>query len=65
MIKLGEFLGKIIAPIVMGIIYFFIITPIGILMRLIGKDLLSIKFNNNKSYWIKREKNINTMKRQF
>tara|TARA_B100000579_G_C22684432_1_gene781907 strand:+ start:365 stop:742 length:378 start_codon:yes stop_codon:yes gene_type:complete len=64
-IKLGEFLGKIIAPIVMGIIYFFIITPIGILMRLIGKDLLSIKFNNNKSYWIKREKNINTMKRQF
>tara|TARA_B100001057_G_scaffold491157_1_gene580836 strand:- start:603 stop:980 length:378 start_codon:yes stop_codon:yes gene_type:complete len=64
-IKLGELLGKIIAPIVMGIIYFFIITPIGIFMRLIGKDLLSIKFNKNKSYWVKREKNVNTMKRQF
>ena len=40
-------------------------TPIGILMRLFGKDLLNIKFNKDKSYWIKREKNINTMKRQF
>ncbi len=64
-IKLGEVLGKIIAPIVMGFIYFFIITPIGILMRLIGKDLLGIKYSKNNSYWIKREKNINTMKRQF
>ena len=64
-IKLGELLGKIIAPIVMGFIYFLIITPIGILMRLIGKDLLSIKYNKNNSYWIKRAKNINTMKRQF
>ena len=64
-IKLGEVLGKIIAPIVMGFIYFLIITPIGILMRLIGKDLLSIKYNKNNSYWIKRAKNINTMRRQF
>ena len=64
-IKLGEVLGKIIAPIVMGFIYFLIITPIGILMRLIGKDLLGIKYSKNNTYWIKREKNINTMKRQF
>tara|TARA_Y100001958_G_C20736900_1_gene227323 strand:- start:78 stop:455 length:378 start_codon:yes stop_codon:yes gene_type:complete len=64
-IKLGEILGKIIAPIVMGFIYFLIITPIGIFMRLIGKDLLGIKYSKNNSYWIKREKNINTMKRQF
>ena len=64
-IKLGEVLGKIVAPIVMGFIYFVIITPIGILMRLIGKDLLGMKFNKNNSYWIKRSKNINTMKRQF
>ena len=53
------------SKIIMGFIYFIIITPIGILMRLFGKDLLNIKFNKNKSYWIKREKNINTMKRQF
>ena len=64
-IKLGEILGKIIAPIVMGFIYFIIITPIGLLMRLVGKDVLNLKFNKNDSYWIKRAKNINTMKRQF
>ncbi len=64
-IKLGEILGKVIAPIVMGFIYFFVITPIGILLRLFGKDLLNIKLNKNKSYWIKRAKDINTMKRQF
>tara|TARA_S200000501_G_scaffold362024_1_gene391052 strand:+ start:692 stop:1069 length:378 start_codon:yes stop_codon:yes gene_type:complete len=64
-IKLGEILGKVIAPIVMGFIYFIIITPIGILMRLIGKDLLNIKYNKKKSYWIKRIKNVGTMKRQF
>ena len=64
-IKLGEILGKIIAPIVMGFIYFIIITPIGLLMRLVGKDFLNLKFNKNESYWIKRAKNLNTMKRQF
>tara|TARA_Y200000002_G_scaffold54475_1_gene39872 strand:+ start:2841 stop:3218 length:378 start_codon:yes stop_codon:yes gene_type:complete len=64
-IKFGEILGKVIAPIVMGFIYFIIITPIGILIRLLGKDLLNIKYNKDKSYWIKRAKNINTMKRQF
>ena len=64
-IKLGEILGKIIAPIVMGFIYFIIITPIGLLMRLIGKDVLNLKLNKNDSYWIKRAKNVNTMKRQF
>lgn len=64
-IKFGEILGKFVAPIVMGFVYFIVITPIGILMRLLGKDLLNIKFNNEKSYWIKRAKNIHTMKRQF
>ncbi len=64
-IKIGEVLGKIIAPIIMGFIYFIIVTPIGIFMRLLGKDLLNIKYNKNQSYWIKRDKNINTMKRQF
>ncbi len=64
-IKLGEILGKIVAPIIMAFVYFIIITPIGILMKLLGKDLLNVKYNKNKSYWIKRTKNINTMKRQF
>ena len=64
-IKFGELLGRIIAPIVMAIIYFLIITPIGLFMRLIGKDLLNTKFSKDNSYWIKREKNIGSMKRQF
>lgn len=64
-IKLGEILGLIISPIIMSIIYFFIITPIGLFMRIIGKDILGLKFNNNKSYWVKRLSKINSMKRQF
>ena len=65
-IKLGEILGIIIAPIVMAIIYFFILTPISIVVRIFGKDLLSIKFNKQvNTYWINRKKNINSMKKQF
>ena len=64
-IKFGELLGKIISPIVMGVVYFAIITPMGIFMRLIRKDLLKTKLSNNNSYWIKREKNIGSMKKQF
>ena len=64
-IKLGEILGKIIAPIVMGIIYFIIVTPIGLFLKIIGKDLIKINFSKDNSYWIKREKNINSMKKQF
>ena len=63
--KLGIFLGKIISPLLMGLIFFTVVTPIGILMRLLGKDLLNIKYNKNKSYWIKRPKNVDTMRRQF
>ena len=64
-IKFGELLGKIISPIVMGIVYFFVVTPIGMFMRLNKKDLLKLKFSEDNSYWIKREKNIGPMKKQF
>ena len=65
-IKFGEVLGKIIAPIVMGIVYFLILTPTSILTKLFGKDLLGIKFNSKKkTYWKLREKNIGSMKKQF
>ena len=50
---------------VMGFIFFLVVTPIGIIMRLLGKDILGLKFSNTGSYWIKREKNIQTMKRQY
>ena len=65
-IKFGEMLGKIIAPIVMAVVYFLILTPISLLVRLFGKDLIEMKFNNNvKSYWIKRKKHLGTMDKQF
>ena len=64
-IKFGELLGKIIAPIVMALIFFFILTPISIIIRLFGKDLLKLKISKENSYWIKREKNINSMDKQF
>ena len=64
-IKLGEFLGKVIAPIVMFLVFFTILTPTGIILRLFGKDLLKIKKDKTcKSYWVDR-KNISSMNRQF
>ena len=65
-IKFGELLGRIIAPIVMGIVYFIILTPISLLVRLFGKDLIGMKFNKNlKTYWIKRKKHLGTMISSF
>jgi predicted membrane metal-binding protein len=63
-IKLGYFLGKIISPIVMGIVFFIIVTPIGLLLRLFGKDILRLKRNKN-SYWINRDYKTQSMKKQF
>ena len=62
--KFGILLGKIISPIVMGVIFFFVITPIGIFIKLIGKDILNLKKTKNQSYWSKKE-NTGSMKRQF
>tara|TARA_B100000427_G_C15139587_1_gene433825 strand:+ start:64 stop:444 length:381 start_codon:yes stop_codon:yes gene_type:complete len=64
-IKLGELLGKIIAPIVMGLVFFTVLTPISFILRLFGKDLLKIKYSKDSTYWIKREKNVGSMKKQF
>ena len=63
--KFGIFLAKIISPIVMGLVFFGIVTPTGILMRLFKKDLLNLKNNDSKSYWIKRPKEKSSMKNQF
>jgi len=64
--KFGIFLGSIISPFVMGVVFFMVVTPIGLIMRFLGKDLLRIKKSKFVStYWISREKQSNTMKRQF
>ena len=63
--KLGIFLGKIISPFIMGIIFFLIVTPTGFIMRILGKDLLNLKYNHNKSYWIEKNEPKSKMKNQF
>ena len=63
--KLGIFLGKIISPLVMGVIFFFVVTPIGLFMKLLKKDLINLKFNGNPSYWIEKTEPKSKMKNQF
>ena len=64
--KFGILLGSIVSPIVMGIVFFLVVTPTSIIMRLLGKDLLKKnKIKSASTYWIKRDKQNTTMKKQF
>ncbi len=64
--KLGWVLSLITAPILMALVYFVTVVPTGLIMRLLGKDLIGLEFDKNaKSYWLKRDKPISTMKNQF
>ena len=63
--KFGILLGKVVSPLIMGIIFFLVVTPIGFIMRLLGKDVLNLKYNKNKSYWIEKNGPKSKMKNQF
>tara|TARA_B100001057_G_scaffold96270_1_gene92841 strand:+ start:66 stop:449 length:384 start_codon:yes stop_codon:yes gene_type:complete len=63
--KFGLFLGKMISPLVMGFIFFIVVTPTGIIMRLMRKDLLNLKYNQKKTYWIDKAGPKSKMKNQF
>jgi hypothetical protein len=63
-IQFGIFLGKIISPIVMGLVFFFVVTPIGILVRIFKKDLMGLK-RGASSYWVNRKDKVQSMKKQF
>ena len=63
--KFGIFLGKIVSPIIMGIIFFAVVTPTSIIMKIFKKDLLNLKSNKNKSYWINKTDVKSKMKNQF
>ena len=63
--KFGVLLGNIISPIVMGIVFFLVVTPISLLMKALGKDILNLKKNTNKSYWIEKTGPKSKMKDQF
>ena len=64
-INFGLFLSKFFSPIIMGIIFFLVITPIGLFMKIFKKDLLNLKFNKTNSYWVHRKKQKTQMKDQF
>ena len=63
--KFGILLGKIVSPIIMGIIFFLVVTPTGLIMRLLQKDILALKYNKKKSYWIEKTGPKSKMKNQF
>ena len=63
--KFGLLLGKFISPLIMGIIFFLVVTPIGIIMRLLKKDLLNLKYNKKETYWIDKSGPKSKMKNQF
>ena len=63
--KFGLLLGKFISPLIMGIIFFIVVTPIGIIMRLLKKDLLNLKYNKKETYWIDKSGPKSIMKNQF
>ncbi len=63
--KFGIFLGKIVSPIIMGVIFFLVVTPTAYIMRILKKDLLNLKMNDSKSYWIEKKEPNRKMKNQF
>ena len=63
-IKFGILLGKIISPIIMGLVFFFVVTPTGIFVKILKKDVMGLK-RDASSYWITREDKVQSMKKQF
>ena len=63
-IKLGFIIGRITTPILSGLLFFLIVTPIGFIFKILKKDILKLNFERKKTYWIKKEIKSN-MKDQF
>ncbi len=63
--KFGLILGSFVSPIVMGVVFFIVVTPISLIMRILGKDSLNLKKNKSNTYWIEKKDSKSTMKNQF
>ena len=63
--KFGLILGSVIAPVVMGIVYFLVVTPTGLIMKALGKDILGLKRNKKNTYWLEKDNSNNNLKNQF
>jgi len=63
--RFGIFLGNFLSPIVMGIVFFLVVTPTGFIMKLFKKDLINLRKNNSDTYWIEKKDIKSSMKNQF
>ena len=63
--KFGILLGRIVSPVVMGLVFFLVVTPTGLIMRALKKDLLNLKKKNSNTYWINKDQVKTDMKNQF
>ena len=63
--RFGIFLGNFISPIIMGIVFFLVVTPTGLMMKLFRKDLINLRKNNSSTYWIEKKDIKSSMKNQF
>jgi len=63
--KFGILLGNLISPIIMGLVFFIVVTPTSFIMKAFGKDSLNLKKNKKKSYWVERSSIKSKMKNQF
>ena len=63
--RFGIFLGNFVAPIIMGIVFFLVVTPTGLIMKLFRKDLINLRKNNSDTYWIEKKDIKSSMKNQF
>jgi hypothetical protein len=63
--KFGIFLGRIVSPVIMGLVFYLVVTPTGLIMRMLNKDILNLKKKKTKSYWINRETSDTDMRNQF
>ena len=63
--KLGMYLGIIVSPFVMGIVFFLVVTPISMIMKILGKDLLNLKISKKNSYWVEKDEIKSSMKNKF
>ena len=63
--KFGILLGRFVSPVVMGVVFFMVVTPTSLIMKVLQKNLLNLKKGNKKTYWIERSKIKSKMKNQF
>ena len=66
--KIGHMIGKIVSPVVLGIMFYFLITPVALIGKIVGRDELRLKKHDGESYWIHRnphEPTPDTFKNQF